>query len=103
MENSATLICGLPCFSPTLQCVLSHFITNCTDVNVANTTSDIIGSVMSYTYPTQSIILSGLNSGTTYNYCVVAVDSSMMMVGEPLCGTFTTQMIISKSNDGKYN
>ena len=31
-ENSATITCELPCFSPNVQCVLSQFI-SCTDVN----------------------------------------------------------------------
>ena len=91
MKNSATLICELPCFSPSLQCVISRFITSYTDVDVTNSTSDIIGSVMAYSYPTQTITLSGLNSSTTYNYCVIAIDSTnMMMVGELVCGSFTT-------------
>ena len=98
-ENSATLTCELPCFSSNLQCVISHFITSCTDVNV---TSSIIfaGTVMTYSYPTQTITLSGLNSGTTYNYCIVATNiTNMMLVGEPVCGSFTTQ-IITKTNEG---
>ena len=100
MENSATLICELPCFSPRLKCVISHFITN---VNVANISSDITGSVMAYSYPTQTITLSGLNSGTTYNYCVIATNTtSMMEVGEPVCGNFTTRKIIDETNDGNY-
>ena len=103
IEDSATLICELPCFSPSLQCVISHFITSCTDVNVANSISDITGSVMAYSYPTQSITLSGLNSSTTYNYCVIATDTTnMMIVGEPVCGSFTTQKINSENDDGKY-
>ena len=105
MENLATLICELPCFSPSLQCVISHFITSCTNVDVANSISDITGSVMTYSYPTQTITLSGLNSSTTYNYCVIATDTTnMMIVGEPVCGSFTTVTwkIISENNDGKY-
>ena len=103
MENSATLICELPCFSPRLQCVISHFITSCTDVNLANITSDITGSVMTYSYPTQTVILSGLNSGTIYNYCVIATNTTdMMTVGEPVCGNFTTRKIINETNDGNY-
>ena len=101
MENSATLICELPCFSPSLQCVISHFITSCTDVNLANVTSDITGSMMTYSYPTQTITLSGLNSGTTYNYCVIATNTTNMMeVGELVCGNFTTRKIINETNDG---
>ena len=101
MENSATLTCELPCFSSNLQCVISHFITSCTDVNVTNSTSDITGSLMAYSYPTQTITLSGLNSGTTYNYCIVATNiTNMMEVGEPMCDSFTTQKTITKTNEG---
>ena len=102
-EDSGTLICELPCFSPSLQCVIYHFITSCTDVNVANITSDITGSVMTYSYPTQAITFNGLNSSTTYNYCVIATDTTnMMIVGEPVCGSFITWKINSENNDGKY-
>ena len=101
MENSAALICELPCFSPSLQCVISHFITSRTDVNLANVTSDITGSMMTYSYPTQTITLSGLNSGTTYTYCVIATNTTNMMeVGELVCGNFTTRKIINETNDG---
>ena len=104
MENSATLICELPCFSPRLQCVISRFITSCTDVDETDSTSDITGSVMTYSYPTQTITLSGLNSGTTYNYCVIATNSTNMMeVGEPVCGNLTTRKIINETNDGNYS
>ena len=103
MENSATLICEPPCFSPSLQCVISYFIMSCTDINVANSISDITGSVMAYSYPTQTITLSGLNSSTSYNYCVIATNTTnVMIIGEPVCGSFTTQKINSENNDGKY-
>ena len=58
---------------------------------------------MTYSYPTQTVTLSGLNSDTTYEYCIVATDiTNMMEVGEPVCDNFTTWKIISESNDGKY-
>ena len=102
-ENSATLTCELPCFSSNLQCVISHFTTCCTDANVTNSTSDITGSLMAYSYPTQTITLSGLNSDTTYNYCIVATNATNMMeVGEPMCGSFTTQKTITKTNEGNH-
>ena len=91
-ENSATLICELPCFSPGLQCVISNFTTIDMDFNMNNVTSNITGSVVAYSYPTQTITLSGLNSGTTYNYCVgVTNTTNMMEIGESVCGNFTTQ------------
>ena len=96
-ENSATLTCKLPCLSPNVQCVLSQFI-SCTDVNVTVNTGNITGSVESYSYPIQAMIINGLNSDTTYTYCVVRDDTvNLMKVGEPVCGSFTTQKIISKS------
>ena len=98
-ENSAMLICKLPCFSPDIQCVLSQFL-SCTDVNVTIDTGNITGSVESYSYPTQTISVSGLNSNTTYNYCVVLTNTTnMMMVGGPKCGSFTTPKIINEAND----
>ena len=104
MEDSAILICELPCFSPSLQCVISHFITSCIDVNVANSISDITGSVMAYSYPTQTITLSGLNNSTTYNYCVTATDTTnVMIVGEPVCGSFTTVTNIKFLRENNHN
>ena len=91
-ENSATLIYELPCFSPGLQCVTSYFTTNDMDFNMNNITSDITDTVMTYSYQTRTITLSGLNSGTTYNYCVgVTNTTNMMEIGESVCGNFTTQ------------
>ena len=77
---------------------------SCTNVNVTIDTGSITGSVESYSYPTQGMIISSLNSGTTYNYCVVVTKTTnMMKVGEPVCGSFTTLKIISETNDeGKY-
>ena len=99
-EDSVILNCQLPCFSPDLQCVLYNLTTNDMDVNVTNDTSIITGSVESYSYPIQTMIISGLDSGTTYNYCVILYDiTDMMKVGEPVCGSFTTRKIINKTND----
>ena len=72
---------------------------------MANSTSDtdITGSLMTYSYPTQTITLSDLNSNTTYNYCIVATDITIMMeVGEPVCDSFTTQKIITETNEGNH-
>ena len=86
-----------------MQCVLSQFV-SCTDVNVTIDTGNITGSVESYSYPTQAMIISGLNSGTTYNYCIVYYDATNMMeIGEPACGSFITQKTTSETNgDGKF-
>ena len=97
-EDSATLICELSCFSPNLQCAVSQFITNNMNVNVASGSGQVTGSVMAYSYPTQSVSVSCLTSGTTYNYCVIATNAAnMVQVGEPVCGSFTTRNIISDS------
>ena len=99
-DDSATLICKLACFSSNLQCAIVSFTTNSV---VTNSISDVTGSVMTYSYPTQTITLSGLNSSTTYNYCVIATDTTnVMIVGEPVCGSFTTLKFNSENNDGKY-
>ena len=62
------------------------------DVNETIDASNITGSVESYSYPTQAMIISSLNSGITYNYCVVLYDViNMMEVVDPACGNFTTK------------
>ena len=67
---------------------------------VTNSISDITGSVMTYSYPTQTITLSGLNSSTTYYYCIAAVDTNNtgepVYIGELVCGSFTTLEYLSK-------
>ena len=100
-ENSATLTCELPCFSSNLRCVIFYSVTSCDDVSVTNNTGDITGSLMAYSYPTHTITLSCLNSDTTYNYCIFATDITDM-IGEPVCGNFTTQKIITKTNEGDH-
>ena len=51
----------------------------------------IMGSLMSYSYPTQQIMISGLIGNITYTYCVVVIDmTNMMEVGEAVCGSFRT-------------
>ena len=73
------------------------------NVNVASGSGQVTGSVMAYSYPTQSVSVSCLTSGTTYKYCVIATDAAnMVQVGEPVCGSFTTRNIISgsSSSDG---
>ena len=93
----------MPCFSPNLQCVVSQFTTNNMDVNAASGRGQVTGSLMAYSYPTQTILFIGLNSGTTYNYCVVATDDiNMIQVGEPVCGNFTTGIITTDNSDGTY-
>ena len=90
-ENSAKLISELPCFSSDLQCALSNFTMDSMDVNVTNSIGNITGPLMAYSYPTQTITVTGLNSDTTYNYCIVATNmTNMMEVGESMCGNFTT-------------
>ena len=98
MEDSATLIWELSCSSPNLQCAVSQFTTNNMNVNVASGSGQVTGSVMAYSYPTQSVSVSCITSGTTYNYCVIATNATnMVQVGEPVCGSFTTRNIISDS------
>ena len=68
---------------------------------MASTNGHVSSSVMAYSYPTQTVTLNCLNSGTTYNYCVIATDiTNMVQVGEPVCGSFTTRSISSENNDG---
>ena len=68
---------------------------------MASTNGHVSNSVIAYSYPTQTITLNCLNSGTTCNYCVIATDvTNMAQVGEPVCGSFTTRRISSENNDG---
>lgn len=89
-QDSATLICKLPCFTSNLQCSLHNISANGINLTVKNETENIIHSLTSYNYPTQSIILMGLNMSTTYNYCVVAQNTNKSMIGKVNCGVFTT-------------
>ena len=91
-STSATLDCTLPCFSPDLQCSLFNITTNDSDVRVVtNTTSPVVGSVMSSSYPTQQINISNLLVNATYKYCVTAINiTNKIEVGEPVCGSFQT-------------
>ena len=75
-ENSATVISEMPCYSPDLLCAMSYLTTNDKSVTVEYTIDNGNGSVMAYSYPNCIILLSGLSSGTTYNYCVIAVSAT---------------------------
>ena len=97
-HDSTTLKCELACFSSGLECALYNITTNNTDIRslIMNTTSNITESMASYNYPTQLITLTKLTSGTTYNYCVVAINvTNMTEVGDPVCGNFTTESLTS--------
>ena len=73
------------------------------DVNAASTNGRVSSSVMPYSYPTQTVTLNCLNSSTTYNYCVIATNTTnMVQIGEPVCGSFTTRRITSENNEGTY-
>ena len=97
-EDSATLSSEMPCFSPDLLCTVTDLITNDMIVTVKNTTDNDNELVMTYSYPNCIILLSDLNSGTTYNYCVVAINATtMVQVGEPVCGNFTTNISYTES------
>ena len=100
-HNSTIVKCDLACFSPELECVLSNITTNNVDVTslIMNTTSNITGSLTRYNYPTQLITLTNLTSGTTYNYCVVAINvTNMMEVGDPVCGSFSTNAMVTATD-----
>ena len=69
------------------------------DVNL-KMTCQVTGSVMAYSYPTQTVTLNCLNSGTAYNYCVIATNTTDMgQIGEPVCDSFTTRIIASDDSD----
>ena len=97
-EDSATLTSEMPCFFPDLLCAVTDLIINDMIVTVKNTTDNDDELVMAYSYPNCIILLSYLNSGTTYNYCVVAINATtMVQVGEPVCGNFTTNVSYTES------
>ena len=88
-STTATLECTLPCFSPNIRCSLSTITPNYIEVI---TYGGIMGSSVSYSYPTQQIMISNLRYNTTYEYCIVAVDTTTnnMTVGDPVCSNFIT-------------
>ena len=91
--TSATLTCTLPCFSPNIQSSLFRISAN--NDNVMNTITNVIspvdGSVVSYSYPTQNVVIDNLILNTTYTYCVGAINMiTKREVGKPLCGNFKT-------------
>ena len=87
-STTATLECTLPCFSPNIRCNLFNITPNNIEVI---TYGGIMGSSMSYSYPTQQIMITNLRYNTTYEYCIVSVDTTNnMIVGDPMCGNFAT-------------
>ena len=89
MLTTATLDCTLPCFSPGINCSLSSIAPNNSEVMITH--DEIMGSTMSYSYPTQQIMISNLANNTRHDYCVVAIDIiNNITVGNPVCGNFTT-------------
>ena len=89
-STNATLECTLPCFSPNIQCGILYFTHNNGD-DVIITNDVIMGSTMSFSYPTQQIVISNLASDRSYYYCVVAINATNNTeVGYPVCGSFTT-------------
>ena len=99
------LISKMPCLSD-LLCSVSKLTTNGTNVTVENMTMTNNGneSVMTYSYPDHTILLSGLKNGTSYYYCVIAVNDTdnVTQVGEPMCDSFITRKIMSLTNIGMY-
>ena len=84
-EDSVTLNAVMPCSSPGLQ-----YVVNLTRNNMNFTMKNLSNNIM---------VLTGLSSGTTYIYCVIAIDTTdMMPVGDPVCGNFTTIIYVN----GKY-
>ena len=80
----------MACFAD-LLCFISTLKINDMDVDVENTTDNGTGSMMAYNYPNHTMLLTGLKSGTTYNYCVIAMNATNLEeVGEQMCGNFTT-------------
>ena len=60
----------------------------------------LASSVMVYSYPTQTVTLNCLNSGTTYNYCVIATNTTnMVQIAELVCGSFTIRRISGENNE----
>jgi len=84
-EASATLVCTLACSSSTrLLCTIVNTTAPAPASSVGNYTPD--------NYSTQLLIFNELSSGTSYNYCIVAINTTdMMEVGHPVCGDFTTE------------
>ena len=90
-STNATLECTPPCFSPDIGCDIIYFTSNNGD-GVIITYDVIIESAMSYSYPTQRIMISNLASDRSYYYCLVAINTTNNTeVGYLVCGSFTTE------------
>ena len=90
-HNSVTLVCVLTNASHGLECSLCSISTTDRDVTmyIIFTTGNI--SHINATFSSQSIALTNLTSGTTYNFCLTAIYAAYKTeVGEPVCGNFTT-------------
>ena len=106
--DSAKLNSETPCLSPDLQCDIYNLTANNMSVTIQTTINNITESSMAYSYPSCTIPLTGLKSGTTYSYCLIAINvtiydatnsTKMAQVGKPMCGNFTTTSI---HNKGKF-
>ena len=101
-EDSAKLNSETPCLSSDLKCDIFNLTTNNMSVTIENTTNISVSSIL-YSYPSCTILLTGLKSGTTYSYCLIAIndttnDTKVVQVGKPMCGNFTT----STHDEGKF-
>ena len=89
-STTVTLECTLPCFSPDIRCGLCGLTLKDGDV-VITRDGEIMGSTMSYSYPTQQIMISNLASDRIYDFCVVTINTTNNTdIGDPVYGSFTT-------------
>ena len=84
-ENAAIFVCILACFSTQFECNITNTTAPTSSVGI------ISGSVTSYDYPTQALMFTELESDTTYEFCVVAINvTDMTEVGNLECRDFNT-------------
>jgi len=102
MATTAIIVCELPCFSEDFGCLLTSVerIENKMMINVDPTfhTSTITGEPYSYSYPTQNVTITNLNSNSKYHFCLSAVNLTTIKIhnSSQLCGNFTTENFTAK-------
>ena len=102
-NDSVTIMCSINDVSHGLKCSLCSISTIDRDVTMYTilTTGNI--SHINATFSSQSITLSNLTSGTTYNFCLAAIyAANMTEVGKSVCGNFITMYAAGNGTASMY-
>jgi len=95
METRATIVCKLPCFSKDIGCIPSLWFRRGEEIEAFTDStfhiSNITGDLHSYSYPSQNITATNLDSGNTYMFCVRVYNlTTTEPQGFSVCENFTT-------------